>query len=123
MLPLARTTLRPVPPGTGPGPGTRSPTRHPPASIKSVQKQDLSSAFFLLPEDLPYLPLQIRQFIRGVVPENCMLDSEIAMGDYVTKTRNLLPVRFRVTFLEIVREILDRLSDTWKFRITASLRL
>jgi hypothetical protein len=62
-------------------------------------------SLFLVLEDVPDLLFQIRQFIRGIIPEDRIFDPKIDMSEHIAEPGDFFPVRLRVRSLEIVREI------------------
>jgi hypothetical protein len=68
-------------------------------------------SFFLASEDVSDLLFQIRHLIRGIIPEDRVLDPKIDMRENIAEPGNLLPVGIRICSLEIVRQVLDCFPD------------
>ena len=73
-----------------------------------------SASIFFVPENAPDLFFQRRQPVYRIVPENRCLDPEIDVGENIAEPDDLFPVRLRVPFPEILRQVLDRFTNHFK---------
>jgi hypothetical protein len=82
--------------------------------VQSLRGQGYSLSRFFALEDVVDLLFQVRQFIHGVIPEDRILDPKINVREDIAESGDLFPVCFGISFLEIVRQILDCFADYLK---------